>query len=110
MYIEQNYEMAKGETGNMLFIFNELLEIINVDVKYVISREKEGNPLIEKTLDNGITINENQIRIVIEPQETENMVSGRYYHFLKLKDQAGKINTGAKGQFRLNDCPIGSNV
>lgn len=75
---------------------------------YWVMKQKAGDTtaLIEKDNDQigGASItdaNNGWIRIVISPADTENLVSGRYYHECKVKLQSSEETTVFTGTVRL---------
>lgn len=64
----------------------------------------------KSTADGGIIITENSgtftLTIELQPEDTENLTPGKYYHETEVVDSAGEISTVTVGKFILRPTAI----
>ena len=70
--------------------------------RYKVARHPKMQPMILKTLSDGVSVEEIDstlvIKIIINPEDTVNMPSGKYYHEIEIRDSNQRpftVMTGA---------------
>ena len=83
----QNFSLVRGDSFTFDLVISDIDESINITSLYFTMRNKNQNKdfIFQKSLQNGITLIENlKYRIRIDPEDTVNILPGKYNYDLEL--------------------------
>lgn len=109
--IKQDFEFWQGETKEVFIrVFdadNNFFDITDAEVRWKMKMQvfNGPEPVLEKQTGNGITLPDAMrglIRIQIDPEDTEGMPAGYYYHEAELIESDGSISVITVGRVKLN--------
>jgi len=109
--IRQDFELWQGETKAVYIqVFddeNNFYNITDASVRWKMQMQIYNGQqvVLEKSTSDGITIPDplrGLIRIDLQPEDTENMPAGFYYHEAELMESSGAISVITIGRVQLH--------
>ena len=96
----QNFTMYQGDTKYIDFPIDEV-NLVGSSFKWVLkSSVSDNDNIVVKTDASGVTVQDNIIRVKVDPIDTENE-KGTLYHELELTDSLGNVSTIATGYITI---------
>ncbi len=101
---EQDFTLYAGNFKRVRIVVSDIpYDLATAEIVWGMSRDPKGDSLVTKDSDGGgITVeNENEVVIIIDDNDTEDLVLGRYYHECGMLDTSGRPFTLAAGWIDL---------
>lgn len=81
----ENFSLVKGDSFTFDLVISDIDESINISSLYFTVKKRNGELVFQKSLQDGITLLEDlKYRIRIDPQDTIDILSGKYKYDLEL--------------------------
>lgn len=99
----QDFEMWTGDHKLLIFTVEDITSIEGATVEWKMAKSVSREPVIEKSNDSGLQINNNTFTVEILPEDTEDLdTKSDYYHEAELMDEEGNISTVSIGKVTLH--------
>lgn len=103
---QQDFEMWEGEDIRINIKNVENIQDVNSlqSIKWkLLEQPSSPDPLIEKSVDNGISVVDDMIIIIVDGDDTEGLGGGRYYHEIRIVDGDDDVVTITTGTVKINE-------
>ena len=99
----QDFEMWIGDHKLLIFTVEDIASIEGTTVKWKMAKSVSREPVIEKSSNSDLDINNNTFTVQLLPEDTINLdTKSDYYHEAELMDEEGNISTLSIGKVTLH--------
>jgi hypothetical protein len=96
---EVDMTRMEGDDSEVEIIVSDVLDITGATVVFEI-KDRDGELLIHKTTDSGIDITDQNIKVTLEPEDSDGH-AGRHRYEFKLTTATGKVYRILRGYFEI---------